>query len=401
MTDLRAARPNPVTPARVTSCPVCGSSDLRPFTDPVRVPTLSCRLWPDPESAKNCPRGDIALALCASCGLVLNRLFDPTSLDYDEHYENSLHFSGLFREYAEWLADDLIRTHRLRDKLVVEVGCGKGDFLRMLAVRGGNRAVGIDPGYEPDPSAPPIDGVAFVKQPFGDVVLADRADLVVARQVLEHVDDPRVFLARVRDLLASEGAAVIEVPNADDMLERADVWDVIYEHPVYYTAHSLRHLMVSAGFDMLAMRPVYGGLYLLAEGLRRETPTSSEDLHAGSELVEAVERFSAAYWNRVLRWQKFLADVRTDGRLVALWGAGARGDTFLNVLDAREEIPLVVDVNPRKWGRFIAGTGQQIQSPEVLGEYPVDTVVIANEIYRDEIGAQLRSLGVDADVEVA
>jgi hypothetical protein len=96
-----------------------------------------------------------------------------------------------------------------------------------------------------------------------------------------------------------------------------------------------------------------------------------------------------------------LSRINERGLRAVLWGAGARGDTFLNVLGATTEIPLVVDISPRKWGKFMAGTGQPIASPEVLIDDPPDVVVIANEIYREEIEKQLLDMGIEVEILVA
>jgi hypothetical protein len=62
---------------------------------------------------------------------------------------------------------------------------------------------------------------------------------------------------------------------------------------------------------------------------------------------------------------------------------------------------MVVDLNPRKWGKHIAGTGQPIRSPQDLKVQPPDLVVTANEIYLEEIRGSLREMGIDAEVLVA
>jgi hypothetical protein len=96
-----------------------------------------------------------------------------------------------------------------------------------------------------------------------------------------------------------------------------------------------------------------------------------------------------------------LDDIRSNGKRAVLWGAGARGDTFLNAIGIAEEIPMVVDLNPRKWGKHMAGTGQPIHSPEDLKSQPPDVVVIANEIYLEEIRGSLRDMGIEAEVLIA
>jgi hypothetical protein len=85
---------------------------------------------------------------------------------------------------------------------------------------------------------------------------------------------------------------------------------------------------------------------------------------------------------------------------VALWGAGAKGVTFLNVVPGGADIEPVVDLNPRKQGTFVPGTGQRVVAPGALAGQPLDEVWILNPLYRREIESQLRELGVGADVRV-
>ena len=386
----------------IQACPACGSSDLDVFTEPTRLPTQSCTLWPGRDTALDCPRGTMSLALCGTCGLLVNVAFDPSLLDYDENYENSLHFSSLFQSYARELGTDLIERHDLHEKVILEIGCGKGDFLRMMVELGDNRGIGVDPSYEEDPAKAIDDRLTFVKGYYLEADLQVSPDLVIARQLLEHVDDPRSFLAHIREILGdrSDSVVVFEVPNALDMLRRADVWDVIYEHPVYYTPHALERLLETAGFTVRDIRPVYEDLYLIIEA----SPSVGEvgDRPPVGHLLEPdVRRFAAAYEEKIDHWRATLLEITAKRRRAVLWGAGARGDTFLNVLQIRDEIPLVVDINPRKWGRHMAGTGQPIHSPDVLVAQPPDVVVIANGIYESEIADGLEKMGIDAEILIA
>ena len=75
-----------------------------------------------------------------------------------------------------------------------------------------------------------------------------------------------------------------------------------------------------------------------------------------------------------------------------VWGGGAKAVSFLNLLGGGAPIEHVVDVNPGKQGSFLAGTGQQIVSPELLREVRPDYVVVMNPVYRSEIEESLREL---------
>lgn len=367
------------------------------------IPVLSCTIWDTAERALACPKGDIELALCQTCGLLINTVFEPELLHYDEAYVASLHHSPLFGRYASDLATDLIDRYQLREKLVLEIGCGKGEFLQMMVELGNNRGVGFDPSYEEDDSSDPKDErLTFVKDFYTEAHLDVQPDLVIARQLLEHVEQPFEFVSGLRRTLGGRKDAVVvfEVPNALDMLQRADLWDVIYEHPIYFTPQALERLMRSAGFDVHRVRPAYEGLFLIVEASPGdEIPEHLEPV--GHLLRDDARGFAEAYRERLSRWDAQLREIREKSQRAVLWGAGARGDTFLNAVGIRDEIPMVVDLNPRKWGQHMAGTGQPIRSPEELKSQPPDVVVIANEIYADEIGASLRDMGIDARILVA
>ena len=113
-------------------CPACGSSEISVFFEMAATPTYVNFLSRTAQEARNCKRGDIRLGFCEACGLITNVAFDEALLEYREGYENSLHFSKVFQSYAGQLADDLVRRHGLKNKDIIEVGCGRGDFLNML-----------------------------------------------------------------------------------------------------------------------------------------------------------------------------------------------------------------------------------------------------------------------------
>ena len=68
------------------------------------------------------------------------------------------------------------------------------------------------------------------------------------------------------------------------------------------------------------------------------------------------------------------------------------------VLDPEGRIEYAVDVSPNKRGKFVAGTGQEIVSPEFLRDYDPDLVLVMNPVYEREIASQLVEIGVEAQV---
>ena len=81
---------------------------------------------------------------------------------------------------------------------------------------------------------------------------------------------------------------------------------------------------------------------------------------------------------------------------MALWGSGSKGVTFLNLLDPGPVVQSVVDINPHKHGRFVAGTGHRVVAPEALIPDPPEMVVMTNPLYALEIEAEIRRMGITA-----
>jgi 2-polyprenyl-3-methyl-5-hydroxy-6-metoxy-1,4-benzoquinol methylase len=102
------------------------------------------------DEAVNSPRGDMKLGFCRDCGHLYNYAFNPKLMVYTQAYENSLHFSPRFQQFAEALATDLIERYNVRGKTVIDIGCGKGDFLKLMCDLGENRGYGFDTSYEPE-----------------------------------------------------------------------------------------------------------------------------------------------------------------------------------------------------------------------------------------------------------
>ena len=72
--------------------------------------------------------------------------------------------------------------------------------------------------------------------------------------------------------------------------------------------------------------------------------------------------------------------------------------TFLNILDPGQSIPYAIDINPRKQGKFVTGTGQEIVEPAALAASDIDRIFVMNSIYLDEIRTIVQGLGVDAEL---
>jgi SAM-dependent methyltransferase len=381
-------------------CPSCGGH-APVFFEMLGVPARVNFLYPTEKSALESPRGDIVLGLCGECGLVSNLAFDPSLLSYAEGYENPLHCSDVFRSYASDLAAELIRRFDLNGKTVIEIGCGDGDFLRLLCFRGNNRGVGFDPSY-----SGPADTngrIRIVRDYYSEKHAGLRADFIYSRHTLEHVQNPVDLLGPLRRSIGegNNTPVFIEVPNASRILDECFVWDIIYEHTSYFTRGSLTATLAAADFGSVDVREAFRGQFLI--GFARPSgggpPGKMTPEKCRSRDEQSVARFVAGYADTLDRWKLRLDKLRESGRKTVIWGAGSKGITFLNSFDTRSVVESVVDINPRKEGMYIAGTGHRIVSPRGLAGIRPDTVLVVNPVYRDEVDDTLRALGLRPAIE--
>ena len=390
------------SPATATlgRCRVCAAPENAPFFRLEGVPVQDGLLWPTRAAALAAPSGDIELVFCPGCGYVGNRAFDPARLRYDPSYDISLHYSPVYREFIDGLVDRLAREHALAGKTILEIGSGKGDFLRALCERAGARGVGFDPTSTAAGDDPPV---RIVKDFYSERWAAEPADLLCCRHVLNSIEDLRGFLGTVRRTLGPRTQSLVyfEVPDGAVIFRRRVVWNVVYEHCSFFTATSLRRLFEEMGFSVRQVAPCFLDEYLGIEAnpaaANAESRRDPRDIES---LSREVEEFARLYRETTRRWSAWLADLRRSGRRAVLWGAGARAVAFLSALRPGEEIPRLVDINPRRQGLFMPVTGQEVAAPDRLADDPPDAVLITNPAFASEIRGQAESLGYRGDVRV-
>jgi hypothetical protein len=385
------------------ACPACGSDDLVVFHEQRGIPVHSCRLVDTREEAESFPRGNLRLALCHACGFITNTDYDPSLQSYFESYEETQGFSPRFRRFMQELAERWLDRYDLRGKDVLEIGAGKGEFLLAMCEGGARSGVGIDPAIVPERVlGPAADRVSFIQDLYGENYAHLTGDAVICRHTLEHIHPVADFMRIIRASLEERPETVVlfELPDALRVLRECAFWDIYYEHCTYFTPGSLARLFRSTGFEVLAVDLDYDDQYILVEA--KPTDPSGQPLpieEGPSDVAEAVELFARELDKIEERWLAELRATRANGGRAVVWGSGSKGVSFLTTLCIRDEVSHVVDINPYKHGKFMAGTGHEIVPPAALREIRPDLVIAMNPIYLDEIQHDLDQLGVDARLE--
>jgi SAM-dependent methyltransferase len=389
--------------ATAVACAACGSPKLDMFYEVENVPVHSVLLMPTREEALAYPRGDISLAFCEACGFISNTKFDSSKHNYSSEYEETQAFSPTFNAFHHRLALQLIDLHDLRGKKVIEIGCGKGEFLILLCELGGNTGIGFDPSYvEGRTDSEAKKSIAFIKDFYSEKYTSHKADLICCKMTLEHINEPREFIRTVRRSIGDQTDTIVffQIPDVARILTEQAFWDIYYEHCSYFSIGSLGRLFRSCGFDVLDLWKDYDDQYLMIEakpatGVSRLPLPQEHDLE---KLRADVKEFSDNTRRRTDRWKQTVRSLNRSGKRVVIWGGGSKGVAFLTTLGICDEIEYAVDIDPFKRGTYIAGTGQQIVSPDILKEYCPDTVIVMNPIYCDEIRSELNKMGLNPEL---
>ena len=246
---------------RQVNCPICGAA---------------VRQMPKHPEAE--------LFRCSSCSHAFSR---PESIAEPETYGSSYYEE----QHKRWFENPNVQlfasiAKRIRKGAsVLDVGCGRGDFLRFIrTLRPDLQLTGID-----------LSGTSFgdgIRLLQGDILntgINERFDVVVSLAVIEHISDVKRFIRRLRELTKPGGVVVAMTLNDSSLL--------------YALARVGRHLHVPLAFDRLyskhhlhhftrrSLRTVFlrEGFAILAD-FDHDAPIQAMDLPVRSHTADAVLR---------------------------------------------------------------------------------------------------------------
>lgn len=386
---------------RTRACPNCQGSGMLVFYGIDAIPIHSCLLIPDRDQAMTYPTRQLRLGLCERCGFIGNTSFDPSVHHYSAQYEETQGFSGRFRAFSRDLCTRLIERYDLHEKRILEIGCGKGEFLAEICALGHNTGIGIDPAYVPERNPAGADaGVTFIQDFYSEKYAHLEADVICCRHTLEHIAETYRFMETIRNAIGArtQTLLIFEVPDAIRVLREGAFWDIYYEHCSYFTPTSLARLFRATGFETDQLDLVFDDQYIVltayACGRSPGAAVSCEEDAVPPR--QAVDEFRQACRAGLAYWRGIINRAREEGGKIVVWGGGSKAVAFLTTLGVSDTVEYVVDINPYKHGKFLPGTGQEVVSPEFLSHCRPDQVIVMNPIYCDEIRTNLTRLGLRA-----
>ncbi|WP_228853112.1 class I SAM-dependent methyltransferase [Aegicerativicinus sediminis] len=166
----------------------------------------------------------------------------------------------LVRSYNLIWKRKIIEKHfEIEDKLVLDIGCGTGDFLEEMK-NSGWKVKGVEPNEEARKIANSkiSNNVIAPDQSLNGI--ETRFSCISMWHVLEHMYDPIKQAKEIADLLVKDGLAVIAVPNYKswDANHYQSYWAAydVPRHLWHFSKDSVVQLFESNGFELVKIYPM-------------------------------------------------------------------------------------------------------------------------------------------------
>lgn len=376
---------------RRTRCLACkGELPRRALLELDGMPA-SAQDIPDEEQVKTDRGITLGLHQCPHCGLVQ---FDCQPVSYYRDVIRSGGFTTTMVELRRRQYRHFIKTCGLEGKKIIEVGCGRGEFLSVLR-EFPVEAYGIE--HRADLAELAREQGLEVWQGFAkepDTVLASPDgsgrppyDAFLSFNFLEHQPEPDKMLACIWNNLAEDGVGLVTVPSLEYILQYNGYYELIRDHLAYYSFDTLRRLLERNGFAVLEEELVNRDTLsvIVRKTARKE----------GTAPAKAPEKLDAqgllASRASIDREVNSLVDrLRREGKELAIWGASHQGFTLAATTRLGDKVRYMMDSAPFKQGRFAPASHIPIVEPDAFLRDPVDAILIVAPGYTDEIAGIIR-----------
>lgn len=384
---------------------------------------------PDAEEVKNDQGVRLELYQCAECGLVQ---FGCAPVSYYRDVIRAGGFSTTMTGLRRSQYRHLIETYHLEGKKFLEVGCGRGEFIKVLT-EFPVQVYGME--HKPDlVEIAQAEGLCVWREfperedqvfagPAAEMLPRGRKpegsfDVFLSFNFLEHQPNPDVMLRAIYHNLEEDGMGLVTVPALEYIVEQGSYYELIRDHIAYYSFDTLRALLERCGFAVLEEKLINRDTIAMIVkkqpgaaqgGSRTEKPApmrsggivdgqtpemtgavpapASTDAPAGGIVASLVTGHEVTITNVDQVLQTFAA----EGKTLAVWGASHQGFTLAATTGLGRQAKYIIDSAPFKQGRFAPASHLPIVPPDYFFEEPVDAVLIVAPGYTDEIADIIRT----------
>jgi len=371
---------------KIDQCRMANSKELIDFLKFPPLPIAGTYINSDEEIIEQLL--PMTVCYCPDSGLVQLREKFPPEIYIDYHFVGTV--SDSYVSHLNQCALELANEYGIRGKRVLEIGCSNGYLLGKLRDMG-NEVFGYEPSLKLHKLCE-ASGIPSVSSFFSKTGLSicpfDKADALIARHVLEHIDDLTDFVHAIDQILAADGIVLIEVPDLNSILDRKLYAHFYHEHVNYFSIHSLVALFATIGLVPVSHRVVEihsGSIYVIFKRKCKSIVAISTE--SAREITEQSCRMFAeelqAYYKRL---NDFMTTQKKKGLRLAGYGAAHRSTVMCGLGElGQEHFDYLVDKNPHLSGLKMPQTHLPIYSPEMLLTDMPDAVAIFATSFENEV----------------
>lgn len=353
-------------------CRVCDNDFFKePLLSYENMPRAA-QFMPGKADLANEKGAGLTVCQCSGCGLVQ---LSGEPVPYYKEVVRAAAFSGDMKDFRVKQFADIMQKYSLKDKKVIEIGCGRGEYLAII------KQCGMDAHGLEYSEASVLEctkknlkaSKGFIES--GNRVLKDAPfDAFFILSFLEHLPDPNSLLRGIWNNLADGGVGLVEVPNFNMIIKNKLFAEFIGDHLAYFTKETLAETLKLNGFDVIECREIWYDYIISAVVKKRRKLDISDFNDHQARLKKDVEGYIS----------------RFENKKVAIWGAGHQAFAIISLLNLGGRIKYVVDSATFKQGKFTPATHVPIVSPDALDQDPVDAVIVMAGGYSDEVEKIIR-----------
>ena len=356
----------------INQCRVCNHKFFKePLLRYENMPKAAQYL-PDTGSLESDEGVGLEVCQCSGCGLV-QLSNDP--VPYYKEVIRAVTFSEEMKGFRMKQFDSFIQKYFLKGKKVIEIGCGRGEYLSIM------KQFGVDAyGLEYSEESVKQCEKSSLKVLKGFIESnTDRLDYApfdafFILNFLEHLPEPNSTLRGIYNNLTDDAIGLVEVPNFDMILRNKLFSEFICDHLFYFTKETLSATLRLNGFEIIDCNEVWYDYILSAIVKKRKKLDISHFYKYQEQLKNEIEEYIR----------------RFNDKKVAIWGAGHQALAIISLINLADKIRYVVDSAAFKQGKYTPATHIPIVSPDALGSDPVDAIIVMTASYSDEVARTIR-----------
>jgi 2-polyprenyl-3-methyl-5-hydroxy-6-metoxy-1,4-benzoquinol methylase len=357
---------------QISKCRVCSHEFFKgPLLRYENMPGAA-QCMPDEASLESDTGVDLEVHQCSGCGLVQ---LNNAPVHYYREVIRAAAYSDEMKGFRIKQFNDFVTQLSLEGKKVIEIGCGRGEYLSILQ-KAGVDAYGLE--HAPESVKQCVENGLQVSEGFVDSNNCELKhapfDAFFILSFLEHLPDPNSALRGIYNNLNEEAVGLIEVPNFDMILRDKLFSEFIGDHLFYFTRETLSSTLRFNGFDIIECNETWYKYIISATVKKREK-------HDLSCFYEYQERLKSEI-------NKYIYSFKDKG--VAIWGAGHQALAVISLINLSDKIRYVVDSATFKQGKYTPASHLPIVSPDTLYSDQIEAIIVMAASYSDEVAKIIR-----------